>query len=343
MNHNPRRRAMKLGMGFLLSGLLGGMAGAQTPKPPETPPSPVARPAASGPTGEAAKTGGKIILKVGDQQFTQADIDLLIASLPPQAQQAIATRGKKEVGDWYARVVMLAQQARLHHLDESPDFTQRLAILRTQLEAQAAGEEMNKQSKVSPEEIQRYYDTHSADFDQISLRQIIVRKRPAAPLADPARPNPSMAQGLSPEDAKNQAEAIRKELVAGTDIKKVSEDFNKPGEVIIEQEPRSVRRGAMRPEMEKVAFALKDGEVSEPVDVPQALVIFQVTGRSHVDLRAASPDIEKILQQQKVQAAMEAVKKNTVVWMDNTYFTGPSKPSETPAIPAPIGNTPPKQ
>ena len=104
---------------------------------------------------------------------------------------------------------------------------------------------------------------------------------------------PSTGPGLSPEEAKTRAEAIRKELAAGTDIKKVMEDFKAPGDVIIEAEPRKIRRGGMRPEMEKVAFALKDGEISEPVDLPQALVFFQVTGHSHVDLKDVTPEIEK--------------------------------------------------
>ena len=88
-------------------------------------------------------------------------------------------------------------------------------------------------------------------------------------------------------------------MVAGTDIKKVMEDFKAPGDVIIEAEPRKVRQGGMRPEMEKVAFALKDGEVSEPVDVPQALVFFQVTGHSHADLKDVTPEIEKNLRTAK--------------------------------------------
>jgi len=170
------------------------------------------------------------------------------------------------------------------------------------------------------------------------VRQFVIRKK----VADPAHPTASTAQGLAPEDAKARAEAIRKELVAGTDIKKVKEDFKGSGDVIIEAEPRTVRRGSMRPDMEKVAFALKDGEVSEPVDVSQALVFFQVTAHSRVELKAVTPDIEKILRQQKVDAALETVKKSTTLWMDEQYFAGPPKPVEAPTPGAPIGNAPPK-
>jgi len=342
MNQRWRRQMSRLGVAVLVGGLFAAMAGAQTPKPPATSPAQVSHPAPDTSKVEAPRPADKVVLKVGDQQFTAADINLLISSLPPQTQQAIASRGKRELGDWYTRVVLLSQQARLHHLDQSPDFLHRLAIQRTLLEAQAAGEEMNKHVKTTPEEVQQYYNTHSSDYTQITLRQFIVRKRPAGQVGDPAHPNASTAQGLTPEEAKKQAEAIRQELAAGADINKIMGDFNKSGDVIIEREPRTVRRGAMRPDMEKVAFALKDGEVSEPIDVPQALVLFQVTAHDQVDLKTAAPDIEKILQQQKMQAVMDALKKKTAPWMDESYFTGASKPAEGPALPAPIVNVPPK-
>jgi hypothetical protein len=359
-----------------------------------------------------------VVLKVGDQQFTKADLDFLIENLPAQTQQAIATKGKKPFGDQYALIVILSRQASLHHLDQTPAFARKSAFQKQQLEAQAAFEEINQQTKVTLEELQQYYTAHATDYDEIMVRQFVIRKKPPEPkvgsetspavtppptvrlgwvgpgdaivrakleknpqvsaltvqdvqavfkfagsdeelsavlaglvsaglkvlnfdVPKPPHPTASTGPGLAPEDAKARAEAVRKELAAGAEIKKVMEDFKGP-DVIIEPEPRKVRRGGMRPDMEKVAFALKDGEVSEPVDVPQALIFFQVTGHSRVDFKAVTPDIEKILRQQKLDAAMEAVKKNTTLWMDEQYFAGPPKPVEGPTLGAPVAKVPPK-
>jgi parvulin-like peptidyl-prolyl isomerase len=283
-----------------------------------------------------------VVLKVGDQQFTKADIDFLIGNLAPQAQRALETQGKKPLGDQFALVVMLSQQAHLHHLDQSAAFVRKLTIQKQQLEAQAAYEEINQQAKVSPEEVNQYYTAHAADYDEITVRQFVIRKKSAEPKTDPAHPAATTGSGLSPEEAKTRAEAIRKEVTAGTDIKKVIEDFKAPGDVIIEAEPRKIRRGGMRPEMEKVAFALKDGEVSEPVDVLQAMVFFQVTGHSHVELKDVTPEIEKSLQKEKVDSALAEVKKNTTLWMDDQYFAPPLKLSGGPTLGAPTQKTPPK-
>ena len=341
MDQTCSRRTSKLIVALLLSGLVTGVARAQAPNPPAASPTPAASKPAS-PTVETPEPADKVVLKVGDQQFTKADIDFLIENLAPQAQRALTTQGKKQLGDQYALVVMLSRQAQLHHLDQTPQFVHKLTFQKQQLEAQTAFDEINQQAKVPPEEVRKYYASHAADYDEITVRQIVIRKKVVDPQADPGHPTALTGQGLAPEDAKARAEAIRKELAASTDIKKVMDDFKAPGDVIIEPEPRKVRHGGMRPEMEKVAFALKDGEVSEPVDAPQALVIFQVTGHGHADLKDVTPEIEKNLRQQKVDAALAEVKKTTTVWMDEQYFAAPPKPTEGPTLGGPVVKIPPK-
>lgn len=320
------------------SGLATAMA--QSPSAPATSPAPAVSPApaAGKPTTPAVETPeqpDKVVLKVGDQQFTKADIDTLIAHLDPRAQNALAVKGKKPLGDWYGTIVLLSQRAHAQHLDERPDFIQKLAFQKQLMEAQAAADEINKNTKVEPEDIQKYYDAHAASYDQITMRQIVVRLKTPAPPSGPGTLPPPAGPGLAPDEAKARAEAIRKEILAGTDIKKIIEDFKAPGDVIIEAEPRMVRRGTMRPDMEKVAFALKDGEISEPIEIPQNLVLVQVTAHAHIDLKTATPDIEKILRPQKIEAAMADAKKSTPVWMDDQYFSAAPAVQQHPSLGVP--------
>jgi peptidyl-prolyl cis-trans isomerase C len=334
------RHKSKLFVALVLSGVEIGALRAQTPKTPVT--SPVAPASQAGlPSFESPEPPDKVVLKVGDQKFTKADMDALIDNLSPQVQRAVATQGKKSLGDQYAVVVELSQRAELHHLDQSRSFVRKLEIQRQQLEAQLAYEEINSQAKVTPEDVQQYYTAHAADYDEISLRQFVVRKKAAA-LTDPAHPAAPTTPGLPPEEAKKRADAIRAEVTAGTDIKKIIEDFKAPGDVIIEADTRQVRHGGMRPEMEKVAFALKDGQVSDTFDVPQAIVFLQVTKHSHAEFKNVAPEIEKNLRQQKVDAELNAVKKNAAVWMDDQYFTAGTKPADKPTMGPPPGTVQPK-
>jgi len=426
MGHLCSGITSRLLVALLLSGLATGGVRAQAPTPPAARPTPAPSPTPSAtPTPPASKPAvpvvetpeppEKVVLKVGDQQFTKADMDSLIASLPPQTQQALAAQGKKQFGDYYALAVMLSKRAELHRLDQTPEFARKLAFQKQQLEAQS---EMTQLTTVTPEDVQQYYIAHADSYDEIMVRQFVIRKKAAEPKANPEAPpaetpppsvrltwvgpgdaivraklekNPQVsglsvqnmqavfkfagsdeelaailgglvsagvrvlnfdetkpphpaaftAPGLPPEEAKARAEAIRKELTAGADIKKLSDEFKAP-DVTIEPEPRKVRRGGMRPDMEKVAFALKDGEVSEPVDVSQALIFFQVSGHSRIDLKDATPEIERKLRQERADAAVAEVKKNTPLWMDEQYFAAPPKPPDMRPPGPPDVRIPPK-
>ena len=348
MNQICSQRLSILFATLLLGGWAAGAALGQAPTTPTKSATPAATPVVeqSRPASPAVQlpiSDDKVVLKVGDQQFTKAQFDFLIDHLDPRSKQAIATQGKKDLADRYALVVALSQEAHEHHLDETPEFTQKLALEKRQMAAQAAFEDINQKANVTPDEIQHYYTEHATEYDQVTVRQVVVREKPADQKADPAHPAaPASGLGLPPDEAKARAEAIRKELIAGTDIKKITEEFKAPGDVIIESEPRKVRRGGMRPDMEKVAFALKDGEVSEPIAVPQALIFFQVTAHGRVDVKDLTPEIEKSMKQQKVDAALNGIKKNASVWMDDQYFGAPSKSSARPTLGPPPANTPSK-
>jgi parvulin-like peptidyl-prolyl isomerase len=283
------------------------------------------------------KPQDKVVLKVGLQKFTKADIDYVVEHfLDPRSQRAMEIQGKKDFGDHYAMLVALSHQAHILHLDQTPEFTRKLALQKQQAEAQAAFEEINKQATVTPQEVGEYYMEHSADYEQITLRQIIVRKKaPTPPAAPGSAAPPATNPGLPPEEAKARAEAIHKELVAGTDIQKIMDEFKAPGDVIIDAEPRKVNRSGLPPEIAKVAFALKDGEVSELQDLPHMVVIFQVIKHINPDPKEVTPEIERTLHQKKVDAAIAEVKMKAAVWMDEQYFGPPSRPAPAPIMAAP--------
>ncbi len=187
------RRTSKLLIMLLFSGVLTGAAWAQTTKPATPPP---AASKAAGPTGQTAAPSksttpainadvlapvpdDKVILKIGDQKVTKAEFEALIQNLNPQTQKAIATQpqGKKMFGDNYAVSVALAQQAHLHHLDENPEFIERLALQKQQMEAQIAYQEIIHNAKPTPEEVKQYYTAHASEYDQIMVRQFVIRKK----------------------------------------------------------------------------------------------------------------------------------------------------------------------
>jgi peptidyl-prolyl cis-trans isomerase C len=307
------------------------------PKPTSRPAAakPAAAPAAKTPATPPLKTplgpGERVVLKVGNEQVSQADLDFVISRLSAEIRQAAARQGKRPIGEQYALMLVLSGMAVSNHLDSSPDVRRQLELQRLQMLAQAEYENLVGQTKVSAEEVSQYYSAHPEEFDQAQVRQVVIRKK----LEGAKEGTP----GLPPPEAKAKAEEIRKAFAAGGDATKVAQDFSTANVVQIDSQPRAIRRGQLPADLDKAAFQLKDGEVSDPFETPQALVLVQVVGRRHQELNDVSTEIENRLREQKVQASVSELRGKASVWMDEEYFAAPpSTPAtQTPAV------TPPPQ
>jgi PPIC-type PPIASE domain len=302
----------------ILAGVLSGVVClAQTsPAPASKARSPQAKSSQSHAAAESASSPQKVVMTVGNVKVTKAEMDFLIENLNPQMRQAVATHGRGALGQEYSLMLLLSQKAINDHLDASPDLQREIALQRHQTLAQAEYRNMQGQLRINPDEVSTYYAAHKGDFEQASIREFVVRKKP-----ENAKPNDP---GLSPQEAKARLDSIHKAIAAGTDIALVAKQFNVPNVVMIEPEPRTVHRGQLLPALDKAAFELKDNQFSDPVDTPQALVELQVLAHQQPELKDISSEIENSLRQQKVQAAVDDLKAKANIWMDPDYFKSPS-------------------
>jgi parvulin-like peptidyl-prolyl isomerase len=325
MENVRRKTALMISNGLLAAALSAAFCLAQT-SPPQT--------SASGASSQSAASAeasspDKVVLKVGEDKVTKADVDYLIGSLSPQLQQAVASRGRKPVGDEYALMLLLSQKAKSEHLDTSPDFQRKLALQKLQMLAQDEYRKMAEDIQVSPEEVNAYYNAHKSDFDEAQVREVVVRKKPADSTSD--------APGLSADEAKARLAEIQKAIESGTDIKEVAKKFDVPNVVMVYPDPQTVRRGEMIPALDKAAFELKDNQFSQPVDTPQAMVLLQVLSHQQPDAKTVSGQIENQLRQEKLQTAVNDMKAKANIWMDPDYFKsaeGSADTSATPKAPA---------
>lgn len=301
-------------------------------KPAKAAPAPSAKAQATKPSSTAPATAAeeedpkKVVMKVGTQSFTASDFDYLVGSLSPQLQRAVAVQGKKPLGEQYAMIAALSQQAEKDSLEKSPDVLQELAFQRLQALAQAEYRKLSADIQVTPEEIKQYYDGHAEEFDQAQIREIVIRKK-----ADDAKED---APGLTAADAHARADEIRKAFSAGTDPKQVADKFKVENAVQIDEDPRSVKRGELIPPLDEAAFKLKEGALSDPFENAQALAFLQIVGHTRQDLKDVTDTIATDLHNQKLEAAVDELKKKANVWMDEQYFTVPEQPTQ-PAIQAP--------
>jgi peptidyl-prolyl cis-trans isomerase C len=300
----------------------------QAPQPKAS--EPAAQPGAAAsqkPAAQPAESPDTVVLKVGTESATKADLDYLITNLSPQLQGVVEREGRKPLGDQYTLMMLLSQVAVSDHLDATADFKRHMAFQRLQTLAQQEYDKISEGIKVSPEEISQYYTSHGADFDRAEVREFVIRKK--------AEGAPDSALGLAPADAHVRADAIRKALAAGTDIKEVTKKFSTPNVVMIDADPRSVRHGQLISTLDKAAFELKDGQLSDPYETAQALAFLQVVGHNRADLKDVSESIENTLRQEKLKAAVDELKSKTTIWMDEEYFKAPAGSDLPPAPPEP--------
>ncbi len=290
---------------------------------------PADNPASQGAEAAAESTPQKVVLKVGDTQVTQSEVDYLIGSLSPQVRQTVASRGRKPVGDEYAMMLLLSQKAHDEHLDAEPDVQQKIALEKLQILAQEEYQKLAEGIQISPDEVSTYFTAHKSDFpEEAQIREFVVRKKAAdAKANDP---------GLSATEAKTRLAEIQKAVETGTDVDAVAKKFDVPNTVMVNPKPVTVRKGEMIPALDKVAFDLQPNQFSAPVETAQAVVLFQLLSRHQPDLKTVTPQIEENLRQQKLRTTLDDLKAKANIWMDPDYFkeaNPPSDESETPKAP----------
>ncbi len=264
------------------------------------------------PAKQAPSDADRVVLKVGDAQVTKGEFESRIHDLEPgHAEEDAADKDRQRLGDDYASVLMLSQQALAKHLDSSPEIARQLAVARMQVLSDAEFASLMKQAEPTFEEVSQYYAAHISDYEELQIRRLFIWKE---------RENAKGAPVLTSQAARARAEEVRKAYTSGTDVTKLSGDLTKSGQGLLDPKPLTFSRGELSPQMQKVAFSLKDGEWSEVEDTPARLLLIQLVKRDHQQLGEVSQRIEKQLQDQKLQVLLDDLKKNAGIWMDEKYF-----------------------
>jgi parvulin-like peptidyl-prolyl isomerase len=264
--------------------------------------------------GKALPATERVILKVGDRQITQSEFESRIGDIEPQGDSDKAETSEKDrrrLGDDYASVLMLSQQALANHLDSTPEVSRQLAVGRLQILSDAEFASLMRQALPSSAEIDHYYAAHLPDYDAVHIRRLFIWKLGA---------KTKNGHGLSPEVAEARAKAILEASAAGRDTTKLTEMFRNSNVGLLDPEPLMFPRGELPAAMEKAAFGAKKGEWAQAQDTNDSIILVQLVDRDRRQVGQVSKLIEKELQGQKMQAILDHLKKNAGIWMDEQYF-----------------------
>ena len=253
-------------------------------------------------------------------KITKAQFERLFRTTTvPNAPFPIPTASAQK----YARQLALAQEARKQNIENDPSVQAQLHLFETQLLATAIQKKIqNDESDVSAQDVQGYYTQHRHQFEEITVRSILV------PPPSQTNPNaPEAPLGKDEPRAKAIAETARGKLLAGEDPDKVQKEIFASANISSpppSTSPSIRHRNPYLPAPEEEAlFALNVGGVSQPVPRGDGgFMVFRLESKRLMPLDAVSPEIQKVITAERVKVRLDKILTSQTTELDPRYFRG---------------------
>ena len=160
--------------------------------------------------------------------------------------------------------------------------------------------EIGSRVNVTPEDVERYYKEHLADYtvsEEIRVRHIFVSL-------------PTLAAGEEAQEVQKQMEEIYQRVLAVEDFATLADTYSQGPGVGEGGDLGYFKKGTMAREIEEVAFALNPGEVSKPFRTDLGLHLIKVEERH----AAGHRPLEEVAEEIKNKLYDEALQKRYQRW-----------------------------
>ncbi|MCU1275337.1 MAG: PpiC-type peptidyl-prolyl cis-trans isomerase [Bryobacterales bacterium] len=301
----------------------------QAPAPNVAPANPPARvvitPATPAVTPPVAPD--KVVLAVGDEKVTAAEFEQLVDALPEQFRATARGPNKRQFAEQLVRIKLMSQEAHKRKLDENAAVQRQIALQKENLLANALFQDMAANTKVDDAAARQYFDQHKAEYESVHARHILLRVKGSSLPAQPGK------KELTEEEALAKAQEIRKKLVAGEDFAALAKaESDDTVSAANGGDLGTFRKGQMVPQFEQAALTLPVGQLSEPIKTPFGYHLIRVEQRDAKTFEEVRPDLEKKMRPELARNAVENLRKQAPVTIDDAFFG----PAAAPAPPATI-------
>ena len=308
--------------GSLLSTLFLAISLAQTP--PASSPSPQ-----PGPPAPPPPPPDTVIATVDGTKVTYGEIANFLKGMNPQMQQN-AMRNRKDFVERYALMRKLSTLAEQAKLGERSPYKEIIESYRMNMLMQAEINEYVDHIVITADDLQKYYADNKSRYDQVKLKVIYIPFTSA-----PAGAAAESKKHLTEEEAKAKAEQLIKEIKGGADfVKLVKENSEDASSKAKDGDMGTMSRADNLPEsIRSVVFALKVGEVSEPVRQPNGFYIFRAEEVAQRPLEQVREQLVKQLQSERLQEWLKATTKSLNIKYENEQFFSGAAAAQTQAAP----------
>lgn len=257
----------------------------------------------------------RVVIAIGDLKITAAQFDQMIDALPENVRSVARGAGRKQFGDNVVRMLVLAEEGRRRKLDQTPVFKTQAMFSETSILAGLTSDDLKKKLQLDEAEVRKFYETHKREYERIRVRHILIRMQGSPLPLTPGQKDFTEAEALA------KAQEIRKKLQAGADFATLAmaessdtETTGTGGEMPV------FHRGQRLPSFEEAAFALKVGEISEPVQTPFGYHIIRLEANESKNFEDVRPELEKRMRPEQTQRSIEELAAKSGAVLDPEFF-----------------------
>jgi peptidyl-prolyl cis-trans isomerase C len=272
------------------------------------------------------------IAVVDGHSVTVNDVRQMMESAPPQFVQALKQNPQLAIRDFYVLKYLSIEGDKAKLAEESP-LKEQLEMLRAQTLAIAMVNHERDGYTVSEDMIKSFYERNKSRYEQAKVKIIFIAYKPGlANSASCKTPEECARQALEaahPKNERSEAEAktiaddISRQLKAGAkfedmvtkysddeDSKKVGGDLGKP-----------VTSTSPYPDdVKKAIFALKPGEISNPVRQPNGFYLIRLEEKTAQPMDQVMEPIVQEIRQSHLNDFMNGLNRRFQPAVKNTEF-----------------------
>jgi peptidyl-prolyl cis-trans isomerase SurA len=223
------------------------------------------------------------------------------------------------------------------------DFKQNMK--NSMITQQVIGKEVSSHIQVTKADVQSYYDAHKAELDQpeqIRLSEILVAiQTPKAPDAKEDEKKDTMAEPdpAAVAAAEAKAKGLVDEIKKGAFFEEVAKKSSDGPTAAQGGELGMFKRGVLAKELEEKTFAMKAGEVTDPIRTKQGFVILKVLEHTQAGvppLQAVEGKIQDVLFYQKMQPSLRQyltkLREDAYIDIKQGYVDTGASPNQTKPV-----------
>jgi peptidyl-prolyl cis-trans isomerase C len=247
-------------------------------------------------------------------KFTMGDFKKIFGVLSP-AQQQMALRDRMQFLQQYAFMRKLARMAEQEKIGERSPIREALENYRLQILSQAKIDDAYNQVVVEPAEIVKAYDNNKSKYSQVKVKALYI-----------AFGEDGESAGGKKALTEAQAEAKAKKLLSaareGADfVKLIKGNSDDETSRAKDGDFDTLRQTDNIPDAFRAAvFALKQGEITEPLKQPNGFYLLRAEEVSYRPLSDVRDDIYTELKTAKAREWLDRMNLSTVVKVLNDAF-----------------------